>query len=186
MQRVLWRALARAPLLLMMLLSSPSLAAPAAAQILPLGEPEFVSASSGAFAIRDRDDDEETYEAGWEVRFAPRRFRLLPDNFPDVIPVAGAMAGSRSILYVYGGLRLDLPVGDRWMVSPGWAAGLYYQGHGMDLGNVLEFRSHIEVAYLLSRDTRVGLCLYHLSNAGIADRNPGSESVVLTYSARLR
>lgn len=183
MQRLSSRALAGAPLLLMMMLL---FSGPSAAQLLPLGPPEYVSASTGAFAIRDREDGEETYEAGWELRFPPRRFHLLPRNFPEVIPVAGAMAGSRSILYVYGGLRLDLPLGDRWMVSPGWAAGLYYRGHGMDLGNVLEFRSHIELAYLLSRDARVGLCLYHLSNARISDRNPGSESVVLTYSARLR
>lgn len=184
MHRLPWRVLARAPLLLMLLSTLSSPLAPAAAQLLPLGPPEFVAASTGPFAIRDEDSD--TWEAGWELRFAPRRFRLLPDRLPDLIPVAGAMAGSRSILYVYGGFRFELPLGDRWLVSPGWATGVYYQGYGMDLGNALEFRSHLELAYLLSRDSRVGLCLYHLSNAGIADRNPGSESLVVTYSARLR
>ena len=189
MHRLSWRALTRAPLLMMILMSpiSPiSPAAPAWAQLLPLGPPEFVSVSSGAFAVRDREEGEETYEAGWEVRFPARRLRHLRGSFPEVIPVLGAMAGSRSVLYLYGGFRLDLPLGGRWMVSPGWATGVYYRGYGMDLGNALEFRSHLELAYLLNRDARVGLCVYHLSNAGISDRNPGSESVVLTYSSRLR
>lgn len=173
-----WRVLIWAPLLLS------TLSSPCAAQLLPLGEPEYVSASTGAFAIRDGDMD--TYETGWELRFSPRRFRLLPSFLPEAIPVAGAMAGSRSILYVYGGFRFDYPLGDRWMLSPGWATGLYYRGYGMDLGNALEFRSHIELAYLLNGNTRVGLCLYHLSNARLSVFNPGSESLVLTYSARLR
>lgn len=173
-----WRVLIWAPLLLI-ILSSPS-----AAQLLPLGEPEFVSASTGAFAIRDGDAD--TYEAGWELRFSPRRFRLLPSFLPEAIPVAGAMAGSRSILYFYAGFRFDYPLGERWMLSPGWATGLYYRGYGMDLGNALEFRSHVELAYLLNGNARLGVCLYHLSNARISVFNPGSESLVLTYSARLR
>lgn len=186
MHRLSWRALGRALLLMMILMSPMSLVTPAGAQLLPLGPPAFVSVSSGAFAIRDREEGEETYEAGWEVRFPARRLRYLRGSFPEVIPVLGAMAGSRSVLYLYGGFRLDLPLGSRWLVSPGWATGLYYRGYGMDLGNALEFRSHIELAYLLNKDARVGLCLYHLSNAGISDRNPGSESVVLTYSSRLR
>lgn len=179
MQNLSWKVLVWAPLLLLIALSSPS-----AAQLLPLGKPEYVSASTGASAIRD--GDVETYEAGWEVRFSPRRFRLLPGFLPDAIPVAGAMAGSRGILYVYGGFRFDYPLGRRWMLSPGWATGIYYRGYGRDLGSSLEFRSQVELAYLLSRNTRVGLCLYHLSNARISVFNPGSESLVLTYSARLR
>lgn len=178
MQSRTWRVLIWASLLLI------AFSSPSAAQLLPLGEPEYVSASTGAFAIRDGDVD--TYEAGWEVRFSPRRFRLLPSFLPDVIPVAGAMAGSRSILYLYGGFRFDYSLGERWMFSPGWATGIYYRGYGMDLGNALEFRSHVELAYLLSRNTRVGLCLYHLSNARVSVFNPGSESLVLTYSTRLR
>jgi len=156
---------------------------PAAAQLFPLGAPEYVSASSGQF---DSLREPEGYEAGWEVRFAPRRFRFLPRWSPDLIPVAGAMASSRGILYSYGGFRLDLPLGERWIFSPGWATGLYYQAEGKNLGGALEFRSHLELAYRLPQEARVGLCIYHLSNAGIFDFNPGSESLVLTYAARLK
>ncbi|HEX6861391.1 MAG TPA: acyloxyacyl hydrolase [Thermoanaerobaculia bacterium] len=158
---------------------------PAAGQLLPLGSPEYVSASTGTFEVRKTLDE---YETGWELRFAPRRFRLLPRWAPDLIPVAGAMATSRGILYAYGGFRMEIPLGKRWVGSGGWAPGLYYPGagDGKDLGGFLEFRSHLELAYRLRNESRVGLCLYHLSNGHLFSFNPGSESLVLTYSARLR
>jgi lipid A 3-O-deacylase len=157
----------------------------AAGQLLPLGSPEYVSASSGTFEIRKELDE---YETGWEVRFAPRRFWPLPDWAPDLIPVAGAMATSQGTLYGYGGFRMDFPWGKRWVGSTGWATGIYYPGDGggKDLGSALEFRTHLELAYRLPDESRLGLCLYHLSNGGIYHLNPGSESLLLTYSARLR
>jgi lipid A 3-O-deacylase len=158
-------------------------AMPAAAQLFPLGAPESVWASVGQF---DSLREPLGYEAGWEVRFAPRRFRLLPRRVPDAIPTLGAMATSRGMLYTYAGLRWELPAGERWVFSPGLAAGLYYQGYGKNLGGALEFRSHVELGYRLAGGARVGLCIYHLSNAGIFDFNPGSESLVVTYTARLR
>jgi hypothetical protein len=98
------------------------------------------------------------------------------------------MATSQGTLYGYAGYRMDFPWGKRWVGSTGWATGLYYYGtgQGKDLGNVLEFRTHLELAYRLPGESRLGLCLYHLSNGGIHHLNPGSESLVLTYSARLR
>ncbi len=157
----------------------------AAGQLLPLGPPEYVSASTGTFEIRKELDE---YEAGWELRFAARRFWPLPDWAPDLIPVMGAMATSQGTLYGYGGFRAEVPWGERWVGSGGFAGGLYYRGtgQGKDLGNVLEFRTHLELAYRLPDESRLGLCLYHLSNGGIHHLNPGSESLVLTYSARLR
>jgi hypothetical protein len=177
MKRLLSRALQWAPFFLL-------LSYPAAGQLLPLGPPEYVSASSGAFEVRKTLDE---YETGWEVRFAPRRFKLLPAWAPDLIPVTGAMATSRGILYAYGGFRMEIPLGGRWVGSGGWASGLYYpgDGDGKDLGGAFEFRTHLELAYRLPGESRVGLCLYHLSNAHIFSFNPGSESLVLTYSARV-
>ena len=178
MQKLLSRALLWAPFVILF-------SHPAMGQLLPLGSPQYVSASTGAFEVRKALDE---YEAGWELRFAPRRFRLLPGWVPDLIPVAGAMATSRGALLTYGGLRMEIPLGDRWVGSGGWAPGLYYpgDGDGKDLGGALEFRSHLELAYRLRNGSRVGLCVYHLSNGRVFRLNPGSESLVLTYSARLR
>lgn len=159
------------------------LASPAGAAPFHLGPPEYVAASTGVFeALRDGDDR----EIGGELRFPPRRPGFLPRFVPDLIPVTGFMAGAQGTLYVYGGFRFDFPLGKRWVASPNWGVGLYEPAHGKRLGGPLEFRSGIELAHRLPGGSRLGVCLYHLSNAGIFDFNPGSESLVLTYSAGLR
>jgi hypothetical protein len=140
-----------------------------------------VTASAGQFNALNVDA---TYETGWEVCFAPRRFRWLPRFVPDVHPTAGAMATSQGTLYVYGGVRFLLPMGESWRLSPQWAAGLYYHEAGRSLGGTLEFRSGIELSRRLGSHSWLGLTLYHLSNAGFYERNPGSESLVLTYTTR--
>jgi hypothetical protein len=145
-----------------------------------LGPPETVVASSGVF---DPFVDSLSYEIGAELRFASRRFRFLPGFLPEVIPAAGVMAGAQGSLYVYGGFRFELPLDERWTFSPGWAAGLYHRSPVFDLGGPVEFRTSLELDYRLSGGSRVGFCLYHLSNAGFFTRNPGSESLVVTYSA---
>lgn len=156
-----------------------------AAAPLRAQQPMEIVPSAGQFEVFDGG---RSWEVGWEARFAPRRFRLLPRFLPDAIPVAGAMASAQGALYAYGGFRFDLPVGRRWIVTPSWAAGLYYAGKedGKDLGGVVEFRSGVELAYQLGERSRLGLCLYHLSNGGFYDFNPGTESLTLTYSAALR
>jgi lipid A 3-O-deacylase len=148
-----------------------------------LGPPESVVASSGVF---DPLVGGGSYEVGAEFRFAPRRLPLLPEFLPEVAPTAGVIAGSQGALYVYGGVRSEIPLGERWTVSPSWAAGLYHRSVTFDLGGPLEFRTGIELDYRLASGARLGVCLYHLSNGGLFERNPGSESLVLTYSAGLR
>lgn len=142
-------------------------------------QPVAIGASAGRFsALRGIPG----YEVGWELRFAPRRFRWLPRAVPELSPTAGAMATAQGSLYVYGGFRWDLPLGDAWRLTPQWATGLYYWDGGRDLGGALEFRSGIELSRRISAQSRLGLALYHLSNAGLYSRNPGTESLVLTYS----
>ena len=73
--------------------------------------------------------------ASGEVRFAPRHYscgllRLLPALSPD----AGALATSDGTLYIYGGIRRDLALGDRWQLGLQFAAGLYQRDGGTDLG----------------------------------------------------
>jgi lipid A 3-O-deacylase len=149
-----------------------------------LGRPEAVVASAGVFEpIVERGG---SYEIGAEFQFAPRRFRFLPQFLPELIPAAGVMAGAQGSLYVYGGFRMELPLGQRWTVNPGWATGLYYRSPEFDLGGPLEFRTSVELAYRLRDGSRLGVCLYHLSNAGLFEVNPGSESLVVTYSTGLR
>jgi lipid A 3-O-deacylase len=143
--------------------------------------PAVIAVSAGQFNALNQ---EATYETGWEACFAPRRFRWLPRFVPDISPAVGGMATSRGTLYVYGGFRLDLPLGKAWRVGLQEAAGLYYHDFGRNLGGSLEFRSGFELSRRIGWRSRVGLLVYHLSNAGFYGRNPGTESLVLTFTTK--
>lgn len=145
-------------------------------------EPAAVVVSAGTFNVFDADT---RAEAGLEADCAPVRLGWLPRWFPPLTPAAGAMANADGALYVYAGLRADMPLAKPWELSIQFAPGLYRPGNGFDLGGAVEFRSGIELSRGIGERGRLGLLLFHLSNAGIYTHNPGSESVVLTYRVRL-
>lgn len=145
-------------------------------------EPALVSANSGRFNVFDGKNGK--WETSWEVSFQPRRFHWLPHFVPDLSPTVGGLATEEGTLYVYGGFRSDLPLGEKWVLTPQLAAGLYYANDGRNLGGALEFRSGIELTRRIGERSRIGLLLYHLSNSRLYRYNPGTESLVLTYSTR--
>ena len=167
-----FRLSALAGLLLTTALSSRPLAA---------AQPVEIAAEMGRYLILDSDKG---VEAGWELRFAPRRLRLQPRWVPDLVPMAGAMATVHGTLYGYAGFGFDLPFGNGWLLRPSWGGGLFYQRRDHDLGGPIEFRSALELSHRLKAGSRIGLTFYHLSNAGLFENNPGSESLVLTFVAR--
>ena len=96
-------------------------------------------------------------------------------------PFVGVMASGDAAIYGYGGIAFD------WMLSnfiftPSFAVGGYLDGDGKDLGHTIEFRSALEIAYQFPDRHRLGLIFYHLSNASLADNNPGTEVLSLSYS----
>jgi lipid A 3-O-deacylase len=150
-------------------------------RVSPLGAaPAAMSMFAGEHNVLDGGDGK---TAGAEVLFALRRFHFLPRLVPPLAPVGGLLVASRGSLYVYGGVRADIQLGKRWVATPGFAAGIFRRGSGQDLGGPVEFRSSIELAYRFGDGSRLGLNLSHLSNGGFYDRNPGSESLVLVWSA---
>lgn len=152
------------------------------AQAAGLSAVHEVHASAGRFNVLNRDP---LPEAGWEVSFAPRKFRRLPRWVPELAPAVGGMATSDGSYYAYGGFRWNIPLGEVWWLVPQWAAGLYYTPPGgRSLGGLVNYRSGIELSRRIGKRARIGLLLYHVSNAGFYERNPGSESLVLTYTAR--
>lgn len=134
--------------------------------------------SAGAFNVLNGDT---SGEAGFELRIRPLWEGAAA--LPWVLrPAAGAMATTEGALYGYLGFRLEIPVGERWTLTPQTAAGAYDRGDDKELGGSLQFRSGLELAYEVNPGNRVGAVFYHLSNAGFDDRNPGSESLVLFWS----
>lgn len=116
-------------------------------------------------------------EAGLEFRLPP----VAAIRAGDFVPAVGLSGTSDGNLWLYGTLRFDWRVSERWTVTPQVGASLYEDGDGLDLGGPLEFRSGLELSYRFERGARLGFVFYHLSNARIYDDNPGSNSLVLTY-----
>lgn len=101
-------------------------------------------------------------------------------------PLIGIMGTEKGTVYVYGGIAGDIFLGkSAFVLTPSFAPGVYFKGKGKDLGFPLEFRSSMELAYILPNQGRIGAQFYHLSNASFGNKNPGSESLVLFYSIPL-
>ncbi|MDF1747829.1 MAG: acyloxyacyl hydrolase [Alphaproteobacteria bacterium] len=134
-------------------------------------EPSFIRFGAGYYDIND---DQSAAEFHMEY--------ISGSKWWVFNPFVGVMATSDTAFYGYAGIRLDLFMGNRFVITPSFAPGLYHDGDGKDLGYPIEFRSAIEFAYRFDDRARLGLSLYHLSNASLDDNNPGTEVVTLHYS----
>ena len=138
------------------------------------GDADFLTISMGGY---DVNDNETSAEFRMEYRMA-RTYLFLK-------PMIGLLGNSEGGVYGYGGVNLDIYLGRQWVVMPNFAIGGYRRGSSKDLGSVIEFRSGLEIAYRFADHARLGVALSHISNAGISDNNPGTESLVLSYSIPL-
>ena len=68
-----------------------------------------------------------------------------------------------------------------------WGIGsnIGFMDHSDVLGHKIEFYTRLLFEYEVSERSVVSLEVGHISNAGFGDINPGSESLVLSYSQRL-
>lgn len=155
-----------------------ALAGPPAARAQ--GLVDGLALSAGAFNVLNED---RAAEAGFELRLRPL-WEGTADRPWIVRPAVGAMATVDEAIYGYAGFRLEIPLGERFVLAPQTAAGYYERGDGKELGGSVQFRSGLELAYRLSPAHSVGAVLYHLSNAGLERPNPGSESLILFWAWR--
>jgi hypothetical protein len=96
----------------------------------------------------------------------------------NLIPAIGGVVADDGSRFIYADLRYDYWLADRWVVIPSFGVGTFDNGDEIDLGSSIEFRSGIEIAYRFHGEYRVGIALFHLSNGGISDQNPGTEGLV--------
>jgi hypothetical protein len=68
--------------------------------------------------------------------------------------------------------------------TPSFAHGLYHKGDGKDLWHVLEFKTEVQLSYVLSENTSFGVSYNHVSNASIGDKNPGANSYLFNFLKR--
>jgi len=100
-------------------------------------------------------------------------------------PMFGALINTDHGFYFYAGIRIDLYLTDKIVVTPSFAPGLYERGDGKELGHIIEFRSGLDLAYRRKNGARIGAEVHHLSNASLDENNPGTETFLFTYSIPL-
>lgn len=137
-------------------------------------EYEMINITAGQVGILDDLDGPQRY--GLEYRFksfsGPWNFRL--------IPAVGAAISNNGAGFVYTDLRHDFYLSMRWILIPSFGVGVFNDSSEIELGNDLEFRSGVELAYQFRNKIRAGIALFHLSNGGISSENPGTEALVLS------
>ncbi len=93
---------------------------------------------------------------------------------------ASARVNSGENAWAGAGFILNFPLSDNAFVETSFMPGYYHEGD-RDLGGNLHFRSLIGVGWSVSPGGTVVLSLDHISNGGLEDRNPGTETVTLGY-----
>jgi lipid A 3-O-deacylase len=143
-------------------------------------DPPRVALGAGAFNITPSSSHPggTAAELGVEYRFG--------DVLWFVSPFIGVNGTSDGAFYGYGGFGIDINFGPNLVLTPNVAGGYFAHGGGINLGSWWEFRSGAEFAWRFEDMSRLGVALYHTSNAGLTRINPGAQSVLLLYSVPLR
>ena len=138
-------------------------------------DPAFVSLGLGYYDINQRTD--QAIDFRLEYRHGEKLWIFKP-----WVGIEGTSDGA---VYGAAGILLDVFFGRRVVITGSFGAGYYAEGGGTDLGHEIEFRSQLEIAYRFDDRSRLGLAFSHISNASIADINPGVEILTLYYSIPL-
>ena len=105
---------------------------------------------------------------------------------PVFSPFLGADVTTTGGSYVFGGFGFDINIGPSFVITPNGAVGFYQRGNGTKLGSWFEFRTGAEFDYKFEDQSRLGVAVHHISNAGLTKLNPGEQSVLLVYQLPLR
>lgn len=148
---------------------------PGAAQLPGETSGESLMVGAGRWGLKSGDGAAAAFDL--EYRLRPLRY--------GVFPLAGVLANSEEGWSPRAGLGRELRLGDRWDATVTFAVAAYFAGEGKDLGHTLEFRSAFDLGFRLHQALRVGLSVAHFSNAGLSERNPGVETLSLTFTLAL-
>ena len=125
-----------------------------------------------------------------ESRFDKNILDIGPkeDNFFFLKPFVGLEATTDSAYYILTGIYLEDNLGQLFTgnesnlyFTPSFGLGYYDNGSGKDLGNDLQFRTSFEMSYELENKNRIGISFSHISNANLGDKNPGVETLSISY-----
>lgn len=104
------------------------------------------------------------------------------EKFWKIRPLIGGLVTTKASKFIYVGAAIYHDFGDKITGGLSLAPGYYSRGSGKDLGCSLEFKSQAELWYNFRNNLSTGIAVSHISNAGLSNKNPGQESIVLQIS----
>ena len=138
----------------------------------------------------DGSENNQATDLRYEFRSNQSLINIGPkeDNFFFLKPFFGVEYTSDSASYFLTGIYFEDNLGqlfegnkNKLYFTPSFGAGIYDDGSGKKLGNDLQFRTSLEISYQLKNNNRIGISLSHISNANLADKNPGVEIISFSY-----
>jgi hypothetical protein len=164
------------------IIAAACIARPAAAQFSlgSPGGPQRLELGAGAFDFTPNSGHHDSHVQGLfngEYHFG--------DVLWIVSPMVGVQVSTSGSTYVYGGFGFDINFTPNWVLTPNGAFGWYERGSGTNLGSAAEFRTGAELDYKFDDQSRLGVAVHHISNAGIGRYNPGEQQIMLTYQLPL-
>ena len=105
----------------------------------------------------------------------------IDTSIGQIKPLVGAFITEDNASMAYAGAKIDYKLG-AFMITPSFTPGFYSKGDGKDLGNVLEFKSQVNIGLDLGLSTILSLGYSHISNASLGDKNPGANSYSFNFS----
>ncbi|TGG95492.1 acyloxyacyl hydrolase [Natronospirillum operosum] len=125
-----------------------------------------------------RDEADSQYGLEWQSAERWSRFELTP--------YVGLLRTRHASHMLYAGVQRRTAIRQDGLgpaLLVGFAPGLYHHGGNSDtdLGFPLQFKSSVGIDYEFPDSTRMGLHFSHISNASLADDNPGTELLTLKY-----
>ena len=127
----------------------------------------------------DYDDDNTSTLYGLNYHLSDNAFSVF--NLIDLNPVIGGFITADSASMFYSGFETNIGA-DSIYLNLSSSAGIYNDGDGKDLGNDLQFKSEVNIFYRISKESRFGIGSHHISNAGLATVNPGTNNYYLIYN----
>jgi len=97
-----------------------------------------------------------------------------------ISPVTGFLITGDSATYLYSGVQAEYNIG-KMNITPSFTPGLYGKGDGKDLGHMLEFKSEVQLSFDVLKNSELGFSYNHISNASLADKNPGANSYMFNF-----
>ena len=113
--------------------------------------------------------------------FQHQNENLIRESFFGTLsPVTGALITQDSASYFYTGVQAMYKIGNI-NITPSFTPGIYNQGDGKDLGHAVEFKSEVQLSLDLPKESQFGFSYNHISNASLADKNPGANSYMFNF-----